>query len=130
MTQPRLTLVSTVLDAPDPPALGAFYRDLLGWEMRSEDPTWVTLAPPGRQRGEDGVAGLSIQLEERYARPTWPARPGDQQMMAHLDIWVDDLEAAGAHARSLGATLAPYQPQERVRVYLDPAGHPFCLFLD
>jgi len=49
-------------------------------------------------------------------------------MMAHLDIHVDDLDAAGAHAMDAGAALAAYQPQDDVRVYLDPAGHPFCLF--
>ena len=49
-------------------------------------------------------------------------------MMLHLDIGVDDLDAAGAHAVAAGAVLAEYQPQEHVRVYLDPAGHPFCLF--
>ena len=37
--------------------------------------------------------------------------------------------AAGvAHALEAGATLADFQPQEHVRVMLDPAGHPFCLF--
>ena len=49
-------------------------------------------------------------------------------MMMHLDIWVDDLDTAGARAESLGAVLAEFQPQDEVRVYLDPAGHPFCLF--
>ena len=50
--------------------------------------------------------------------------------MLHLDIKVDDLEAAVAHALASGARLADHQPRERVRVLLDPAGHPFCLFLD
>ena len=50
-------------------------------------------------------------------------------MMTHLDVEVDDLEAAGAHAVAEGAALAGYQPQEQVRVYLDPAGHPFCLWI-
>ena len=50
-------------------------------------------------------------------------------MMVHLDVEVDDLRAAGAHALAAGAVLADYQPQDHVRVYLDPAGHPFCLFL-
>ena len=50
-------------------------------------------------------------------------------MSMHLDIEVDDLDAAGARAVAAGATLAGYQPQDDVRVYLDPAGHPFCLFL-
>ena len=48
----------------------------------------------------------------------------------HLDIEVDDLEAAGAQAVAAGAFLAEHQPQEDVRVYLDPAGHPFCLWVD
>jgi hypothetical protein len=57
----------------------------------------------------------------------WPAGPGDQQMSVHLDIGVDDLEAACAHAAEVGAELAAFQPQD-VRVHLDPDGHPFCLF--
>ncbi len=48
--------------------------------------------------------------------------------MAHIDIAVEDLEQAVAWAQEKGAELAPHQPQERVRVMLDPAGHPFCLF--
>ena len=50
-------------------------------------------------------------------------------MQVHLDIEVDDLEAASARARELGATLAEFQPQKDVRVHLDPAGHPFCLWV-
>jgi hypothetical protein len=50
-------------------------------------------------------------------------------MMIHLDIEVDDLEDAGARASAAGAVLADFQPQEHVRVYLDPAGHPFCLWV-
>ena len=33
------------------------------------------------------------------------------------------------HAVACGAVLAEYQPQELVRVLLDPAGHPFCLWV-
>jgi hypothetical protein len=51
-------------------------------------------------------------------------------MSIHLDIKVTDLAAAGAHAVAAGAELADYQPQDDVRVYLDPVGHPFCLFLN
>jgi hypothetical protein len=80
-------------------------------------------------RSPDGGAGLSFQTESAYVRPTWPASPGDQQMQVHLDIYVDDLDTAGAHAIAAGAVLADFQPQDDVRVYLDPAGHPFCLFL-
>jgi predicted enzyme related to lactoylglutathione lyase len=118
---PPMTLAATVLDAPDARQLAGFYQRLLGWPTTQDGPDWVTLRPPG------GGAGLSFQTEGAYVRPTWPAGPGDQQMMMHLDIDVDDLEAAGAHAVAAGATLAAYQPQDDVRVYLDPAGHPFCL---
>jgi len=118
-----MTLTAAVLDAPDPRALAAFYRELLGWPVGTDEPDWVTLRPP------DGGAGLSFQTEGAYVRPTWPAGPGDQQMMLHLDIEVDDLEVAGAHAISAGAVLANSQPQADVRVYLDPAGHPFCLWV-
>jgi hypothetical protein len=51
-------------------------------------------------------------------------------MMLHIDIAVDDVAAAVADAVELGATVADYQPQDDVRVLLDPAGHPFCLYLD
>ena len=51
-------------------------------------------------------------------------------MMLHIDIAVDDLAGAVADAVDLGATLAELQPQDDVRVLLDPAGHPFCLYLD
>jgi hypothetical protein len=50
-------------------------------------------------------------------------------MSMHLDIQVDDLDEAGAQAIAAGAVLAGFQPQEDVRVYLDPAGHPFCLYV-
>ena len=120
--QPAFQLTAAVLGAPDPRQLARFYSRLLGWPVGRDEPDWATVRPP------DGGAGLSFQLEEDHVRPSWPAGPGDQQMQVHLDIEVDDLEAAGAHASAAGAVLAEYQPQDDVRVYLDPAGHPFCLF--
>jgi catechol 2,3-dioxygenase-like lactoylglutathione lyase family enzyme len=120
---PRLTLTTVNIGAPDPGVLARFYQRLLGWEIKAEEPHWVLL------RGPEGSVGLSFQTESSYVRPTWPAGPGDQQMMMHLEIRVDDLASAGAHAAACGATLADHQPQEDVRVYLDPAGHPFCLWL-
>jgi catechol 2,3-dioxygenase-like lactoylglutathione lyase family enzyme len=121
---PRMTLTGVVLDSPDARELAGFYRRLLGWQTTSDEPDWVTLSAP------DGGTGLSFQTEEAYVRPEWPAGPGAQQMMAHLDIKVDDLVAAGAHAISAGGTPADFQPQPDVRVYLDPAGHPFCLWAE
>lgn len=121
--QPRMTLSTVVLGAPDAGALADFYRRLLGWTVERAEPDWVKLSPP------DGGTALSFQTEETFVRPTWPAGPGDQQMMIHLDIKVDDLDTAGAHAVAAGAVLADHQPQDDVRVYLDPAGHPFCLWI-
>jgi catechol 2,3-dioxygenase-like lactoylglutathione lyase family enzyme len=118
-----LTLTATVLSAPDPRTLAAFYRELLGWTVGADEPSWATLRPPG------GGPGLSFHIEDDYVRPTWPTTAGQQQMMSHLDFEVDDLDAAGARAVAAGAVLAEFQPQERVRVYLDPAGHPFCLWV-
>lgn len=119
----RLTFTTVNISAADPGALAHFYRRLLGWKVEAEEPDWVVL------RGPDGGVGLAFQTESSYVRPTWPAAPSEQQMMMHLEIRVDDLESAGAHATACGATLADYQPQDDVRVYLDPAGHPFCLWL-
>jgi catechol-2,3-dioxygenase len=113
-----------VLEAPDARGLAEFYSRLLGWKIASSEPSWVTLGPPS------GVAYLAIQTSPEYVRPVWPPAPGQQQMMMHLDIEVGRLHAAVAQAIEDGATLAEYQPQERVRVMLDPAGHPFCLYLD
>lgn len=121
--RPPMTLSGIVLDSPDARALASFYRRLLGWTVGKDEPGWVTLRAP------NGGPGLSFQTEAAYITPNWPAAPGDQQMMAHLDIEVDDLDAAGAHAVAAGAHLAEYQPQDDVRVYLDPAGHPFCLWV-
>ncbi|OJF09422.1 VOC family protein [Couchioplanes caeruleus] len=121
--RPQMTVAGVVLDSPDAQALAAFYQRLLGWNVVQDEPGWVKLGAPG------GGPGLSFQTESAYVRPVWPAGPGDPQMSVHLDIHVDDLDAACLHAEKAGATLADFQPQEDVRVYLDPAGHPFCLFL-
>ena len=118
-----MQLSGIVLDSPDARELAAFYQRLLGWRVRDEEPDWVTLKPPG------GGTGLSFQTESKYVRPVWPAGPGDQQMMLHLDIEVDDLAAAVNQAVEAGAQLAEFQPQDNVRVCLDPAGHPFCLYI-
>ena len=127
MSEPSFRLHSTVLGAPEPRELAEFYRRLLGWRYRDDDddPDWVVLKPAD---ASDLATGLSFQREEHHVPPTWPAGPGDQQMQLHLDIGVDDLDAAVTRAEALGAVKADFQPQSLVRVMLDPAGHPFCLF--
>ncbi|MFJ5308350.1 VOC family protein [Streptomyces sp. NPDC088350] len=122
MSPTRLSTV--VLDARDAHELAGFYLRLLGYVIRAEESDWVLIGPP------DGGTGLSFQTEPEYVPPVWPTRnPGEQQMMLHLDIEVDDLETETARAVAEGATLAEYQPQDHVRVFFDPAGHPFCLWI-
>ncbi len=122
---PRLRVSHVNLGCPDVRALLAFYQRLLGWEVAEVDDDWAVLRNP------DGGAGLAFQTEVEQVAPVWPATgPGDQQMQLHLEIEVDDLAAASAHAEACGAPAAASQPQEDVRVHVDPAGHPFCLYTD
>lgn len=112
-----------MLDCPDAPALARFYAELLGWTVAKSEAGWATIAPP------EGVAYLGFQTSSEYVAPVWPPVEDRQQMTAHLDFEVDDLGAAVDDAVAAGATVAEFQPQENVRVMLDPAGHPFCLYL-
>lgn len=120
---PKLILATVVLDCSDAHALANFYLRLLGWEIVRTDHDFVLIQPP------DGGTRLSFQSEEDYRPPIWPEREGEQQKMLHLDVRVEDLEEAEAHAVAAGATVAAHQPAEHFRVLLDPAGHPFCLFI-
>jgi catechol 2,3-dioxygenase-like lactoylglutathione lyase family enzyme len=121
---PSVRLATVCIDCANADEMADFYGRLLGWEVSIREPDWVLMSDPA------GGTGLSFQAEADYRPPVWPEEPGSQDKMLHLDLWVDDLEAAVAHAVACGASLAEYQPQETVRVLLDPAGHPFCLFLD
>jgi catechol 2,3-dioxygenase-like lactoylglutathione lyase family enzyme len=128
------------LDCDDALAMARFYGGVLGWEPTDVEPDWVLMRDP-----QDGT-GLSFQQTEDYVRPTWPEEPGRQQKMIHLDLRVtpagadaegqyseQDGQAALAEAvklaLSVGGTLAEPQGREDLRVILDPAGHPLCLFL-
>jgi predicted enzyme related to lactoylglutathione lyase len=113
-----------VLEAADGSALADFYSELLGWPIAKADPGGAAIQVPGTS------SYLAFNTSDGYVPPVWPAQDGHQQMMLHIDIAVDDLTAAVADAVELGATVAGFQPQDDVRVLLDPAGHPFCLYLD
>lgn len=116
----RLELVA--FDCADHVGLAAFYRSLVGGEIKSYPGVvdWVELHTDG------GV--VAFQRVEDHQAPTWP--DGDRPQQAHLDIDVDDLERAETSAIERGAVKADTQPDpDRWRVFLDPAGHPFCLVL-
>jgi catechol 2,3-dioxygenase-like lactoylglutathione lyase family enzyme len=112
----RFSLVA--LDCPDPHALGAFYGAITGWDIEDDDGDWVQL------RG-DGGATIAFQLVPHHRPPIWPGHEHPQQL--HLDFDVDDLDRGEAAVLALGARKADVQPGTSFRVFLDPAGHPFCL---
>lgn len=110
-----------VIDCPEPLELARFYADLLGW--RVHDGSTDEWANVEGDRGE-----LNFQRVEGYRAPEWPEQVVPQQM--HLDVIVDDLDEAEAATLALGATKHEVQPGETFRVFLDPAGHPFCLCVE
>jgi catechol 2,3-dioxygenase-like lactoylglutathione lyase family enzyme len=133
--RPVMRVAAVTIGAPDPRELAAFYAQMLGWPVVHEDPPrpgaapedgWAQVRPPAGQGGPT----LNFEYEADYVPPVWPSVAGAQQIMEHLDIAVGDLVGTVAWATAAGATLADYQPQQDVQVMLDPAGHPFCLFLD
>lgn len=118
---------TVTLDCSDAEALASFYADLFGWEISARDGAgWVQVRDPA------GGVGLNFQAEDSYEQPTWPEEPGRQAKMMHLEILVEDLEAAVEQVLHGGGVEAAHQPSDRdrarLRVMLDPAGHPFCLF--
>ena len=124
-SRPSLRWTGVCIDCADAEELAGFYGRLLGWQETNRDGEgWIAMGDPS------GGRGLLFQAEAAYRPPVWPERPDGQDKMLHFEIEVDDLDAAVAHAVASGARLAEHQPQERVRVMLDPAGHPFCLYLD
>lgn len=120
---PEFEVTTVNLGAPDAGALARFYVAMLGWTIARDEGDFVIIRNPA------GGVALSFQTETEHVPPVWPAGPGDQQMQMHLEIRVDDLDSAVTHAVFCGARVADFQPQPDVRVCLDPAGHPFCLWV-
>lgn len=112
-------LRSVVLDCRNPRLLAAFYAELIGGQVQIDDETWVVLTDPQNRR-------LAFQLAPEHEPPVFPDRRGSQQF--HLDIEVDDIEAAQAKVLALGASRVTDALDENdFRVFRDPAGHTFCL---
>jgi len=125
---PDIRWTTVCIDCDDAERLAAFYCRLLGWQVTARGGNgWVQARDPV------GGVGLNFQAEDWYEPPTWPESPGDQAKMLHFEIMVNDLDAAIALAVDAGASIAEHQPDDRdrsrLRVMLDPAGHPFCLFV-
>ncbi len=116
-----------VFDASDIEAESSFWAGLLGGEVH-RDGDWHSIVV-------DGEWVMGVQLAPGHVRPHWPTtNEQQQQQQVHLDLHVDDLEAAGRRAVELGGrqVQAPMRPgdnpdgDEMFAVYASPAGHPFC----
>jgi len=117
---PRMAIArfpSFVLDCPDPSELARFYGAMLEWEVKDDD-GWAEV------RADFGMC-ICFQQVANYRAPVWPGQDVPQQV--HMDVVVDDLDAGEKAVLELGATKHEHQPGESFRVFLDPAGHPFCL---
>jgi catechol 2,3-dioxygenase-like lactoylglutathione lyase family enzyme len=118
-SRPSISLDNVVLDTDDPPRLAEFYTTLLGWQVEEREDDWITI-------GGDSGAKIAFQLALNHKPPTWPDNAVPQQF--HLDLQVDDLDAAAAYAESIGARRAASGDKSPdFIVFLDPSGHPFCL---
>jgi predicted enzyme related to lactoylglutathione lyase len=106
-----------VIDCPDAGALARFYAEMLDWKVTATD-DWADI------RAENGHT-ISFQQIDNYNPPDWPGQDVPQQM--HIDVIVDDLDEGEKAVLELGATKHEHQPGTSFRVFLDPAGHPFCL---
>lgn len=132
-------LRQVVLDTTDARALAEFYRQLLGYEYRrgDEPPAPGEPDPAGHDwlvlKDAGGTARIAFQQVPQLTETTWPDGQVPQQL--HLDLTVTtvpDLDAQHQRALGLGARLRydrSDDPEEPLRVYADPAGHPFCIFV-
>ena len=133
------TLRQVVLDTTDARALAEFYRQLLGYEYRPGDETppvgepdrrgqeWLVLKDPS------GPTRVAFQQVAELPPSTWPDDRIPEQL--HLDLTVpttQELDRQHQRALDLGARLRYDRcddVDEPLRVYADPAGHPFCIFV-
>jgi catechol 2,3-dioxygenase-like lactoylglutathione lyase family enzyme len=121
----RFSLVA--LDCPDPLALARFYAAITGWEVEDDDGDWDGNEDWVQLHAPDG-ATIAFQRVPDHQPPHWPSSDHPQQL--HIDFDVPDLDDGERAVLVLGARKADVQPGTSFRVFLDPAGHPFCLVLD
>jgi catechol 2,3-dioxygenase-like lactoylglutathione lyase family enzyme len=128
-----------VLDTTDARATAEFWRQLLGLVYRPghEPPPAGEDDPAGRDWlnlfDADGTPRLAIQQVPSLPRTTWPDPTIPQQL--HLDLTVEsseELDEVHGRVLALGGELRldrSHDPDEPLRVYADPAGHTFCIFV-
>lgn len=110
-----MRFVGVSLDCADPGELATFYLDLLGGRLLWNSDRSAAVQVPGLL--------MVMQRVADYQEPPWPGTS-----IVHLDLTAGEhLDEPEQRALALGAKRAEPQPDERWRVLLDPAGHPFCI---
>ena len=117
----------TALDCANPVELAHFYSKITGLRVQpfdegetAESCEWLELLD------KSGHTKMAFQKIDNYRKPTWPT--GDIPQQAHMDFHAKDLDIAEREVLAIGASKAEDQVRpHRFRVYLDPAGHPFCI---
>jgi predicted enzyme related to lactoylglutathione lyase len=116
----RINNQIVVFDAADLATESRFWAGMLDGTVDAKDAWHLVMV--------DGQPRVGVQLSPNHVRPDWPA--GNPQQV-HLDLWVDDIDAAHDKAMALGAALLQeakdLDKPDNWQVYADPAGHPFCL---
>ena len=114
------SILGIAFDCLNANELADFYISLTGWEKEISSDEWAALRTP------EGILFV-FQTVADYVPPVWPWKNGEQQQMAHIDFYVDDLPAAEKYAEKCGARKSIVQYYDTSTVMIDPAGHPFCL---
>jgi catechol 2,3-dioxygenase-like lactoylglutathione lyase family enzyme len=111
-------LLAVTLDCPDPRELAEFYQRFTGGQSFSSNEDFAVLV--------GGGVRLDFQRVTNPRPADWPDPQAVRRI--HLDFVVDDLAAAESQVLESGAVLSDHQPGgDRFRVFIDPAGHLFCL---
>lgn len=108
-----------VIDCSDPKRLSAFYAELLGFTIVQSEDDWCVIGD-----AEDRP-GIAFQRVANYVAPVWPT--GEVPTQMHIDIRIEDFDAAVAEIESLGGKLLS-NSSTIFWVCQDPEGHPFCIF--
>jgi predicted enzyme related to lactoylglutathione lyase len=116
VNRPQAAWAEVTIDCREPERVAAFWGTLLGATVQSGEEGWFHLGPTVR-----GGPRINIQ-------PVPEEKVGKARV--HLDIWVDDLDAAIAVVEQLGGTHTGevHSEHEGIDVVMtDPEGTEFCL---
>ncbi|MFC9294613.1 VOC family protein [Streptomyces sp. NPDC057011] len=98
-------------------ALADFYAAALGWKVTQTFGETAAMI-------SDGTTSYVFYTARDFKAPNWP----QDELVFHLDLAFDDVQAAEERLLQLGATRPAHQPGGiHWTVLLDPSGQPFCI---